>query len=179
MEKEQKLWYTKDMKKFDLKDFLFKFCLIAGFIALDLVSKTLFAKYFSSNPNIIIIPGLLELTYFENSGASFGIFADKTIYLTIFSAVFVVLIMIYDLFFKDDSKLYKWAYSLIVAGAIGNLVDRICFSFVRDFISMFSWYVCNIADILIFFGVILYIVFAITDFFKKKKEKTNDKTDSW
>jgi len=166
------------MKKIELKDFLFKFCLIAVFIALDLVSKALFASYFSSNPDIIIIPGLLELTYFENTGASFGVFADKTIYLTIFSAVFVVLIMLYDLFFKDESKLYKWAYSLIVAGAIGNLVDRIFFSFVRDFISMFSWYVCNIADILIFFGVVLYIIFAIIDFFKKKKENTNAETSS-
>jgi len=166
------------MKKFELKDFLFKFCLIAGFIALDLISKALFAKYFQTNADIVIIPGLLELTYFENTGASFGVFADKTIYLTIFSAVFVVLIMLYDIFFKDDSKLYKWAYSLIVAGAIGNLVDRICFSFVRDFISMFSWYVCNIADILIFFGVILYILFAIIDFFKKKKETAKDEANS-
>ena len=122
---------------------------------------------------------MLEFTYFENSGASFGVFSDKTIYLTIFSAVFVLIIMVYDYFFKDDSKLYKWAYSLIVAGAIGNLIDRIFLGFVRDFISMFSWYVCNIADILIFFGVILYIIFAITDYLKKKKEKeTNDKSNS-
>lgn len=166
------------MRKFDLKDFLFKFFIIAGLIALDLITKALFAEYFQSNSDIVLIPGLLELTYYENTGASLGIFADKTIYLTIFSAIFVVVLMVYDYFFKDESKLYKWAYILIIAGAIGNLIDRICFSFVRDFIGMFSWYVCNIADILIFFGVVLYVIFAITDFLKKKKEKTNAGKDS-
>ena len=119
---------------------------------------------------------MIEFTYLENTGAAFGSFSNGTIWLAVISAVFVVAIIVFDvLYVKKETTLYSFAFSLVVSGAIGNLIDRVFLHYVRDFIkfSMFD-FVCNIADICICVGVVLFVINMIIIEHKKRKEQDNN-----
>ena len=95
--------------------------------------------------------------------------------LTIFSIIFVVAFAIYDYFNHEKNWLYISGVSLIISGAIGNLIDRIFLGYVRDFISirLFS-FVFNIADLWVTLGVIFFVINLIMSIFRdKKKDKSN------
>ncbi len=142
------------------KKIIIKLIIIAVMLAIDLISKSYFADYFlSGEESYSVFMGFITFTYLENDGAAFGSFAGSTLLLSLVSVAFVVVFVILDLKQKNQNGLYVTAFSFILAGAVGNLVDRICFSYVRDFIkfSIFG-FVCNIADILVCFGVVLYIL---------------------
>ena len=88
------------------------------------------------------------------------------------SIVFLIGFIIFDYFYKNNNTLYFIAINLILAGAIGNLIDRIFLGYVRDFIYInlpFMPYYFNIADVFLTFGVILLLIEIL--FKKNKKEK--------
>ncbi len=167
-----------DFKKF-VKDkkVLIKLIIIVAFLLLDILSKVFFARFFTiGNEEFTILFGLIEFTYLENTGAAFGSFSNGTIWLAVISAVFVVAIIVFDvLYVKKETTLYSFAFSLVVSGAIGNLIDRVFLHYVRDFIkfSMFD-FVCNIADICICVGVVLFVINMIIIEHKKRKEQDNN-----
>jgi len=144
-------------------------------IVLDLISKMIIQNYFASgNDDIVIIADFFEITYLENTGAAFGMFGNSTLGLTIVSVVFILLFFVYDIFCHNNSAWYLCGMSLVVAGAIGNLVDRIAFGYVRDFISihLFS-FVFNLADLFITLGVICFGIYLLLSIIKETKEKKN------
>lgn len=144
--------------------------LAIGLIA-DLVSKYLFARYFESGgEDIIVISNFFEFTYLKNTGAAYGLFGDSTVMLIIISIVFVGVFLLYDYFNHSNSWWYIIGISLILSGAIGNMVDRIFLGYVRDFISikLFS-FVFNIADLLITVGVICFLIFMVISMVKDYK----------
>ncbi len=164
-------------------------CLLiaGGTLALDLISKYLAVK---NSFNFVVIPGLLKFRLSYNTGAAFSFLSGKdwsqTFFkiLTIVSLLCVLAYFIYVIVTKK--KMVKWigvALSLIFAGALGNLVDRIAFSKVRDFIFVFYNTnifpaIFNVADIALVSGVItlcFYLLFIDKDgvFKKKKKEEDN------
>ena len=160
------------MKKINVKSILIKLAIVVGLVAVDLITKKLAQVYLQGSDTIVLIPNFLELSFVKNSGASFGMMSDKTLILTIFSGVFIVGIIVYDYFFGDNNKLYISAFVLILAGAIGNFVERVvAMHEVTDFIGMFNWYVCNIADIFICVGIALYVLYCILDILSKRKTK--------
>ncbi len=162
------------VKKYCLeKKVLVKFILIALLICIDLGTKAYFAQYFKDGNNVInIFGGLISFTYLENSGAAFGSFADSTTLLTIISVVFIACFIIIDINNKSQTGLYVASYSLIIAGAIGNVVDRLSMHYVRDFIKFsFFNFVCNIADICICVGVVLFVLDVIIVQSKGKSKK--------
>lgn len=167
----KKLCYNEIMKKYFSKIMLYKLALIVLIIVLDILSKILFNNLFLHRTQpIVIIEGLLELIFVKNTGASFGIFAGETFTLAIVSAIFVVLIFAYDIIAKEKNIWYTAAFICLVGGAIGNFLDRLFLGYVRDFIGFANWFVCNIADVFVFLGVVFYLVFVIIDAKKVKKE---------
>ena len=148
-------------------------------LVLDLVTKWIFAEYFANGAkDIIVIPNFFKFTYLENTGAAYGIFGDSTIMLAIISIVFIVVFILYDYFNHSNNIWYILGVSMIVSGAIGNFVDRIFLGYVRDFISMSIFnFVFNIADTLITFGVICFIIYLIISLVKERKEKINGVED--
>ena len=159
--------------------FIISIIIIAGLV-LDLVTKSIFAKYFASAvDDIIVIPNFLKFTFVKNTGAAYGMFGDSTVMLTIVSLVFIIAFAIYDYFNHSNNIWYVLGLSMIVSGAIGNLVDRLFLGFVRDFIScsLFS-FVFNIADLLITVGVICFIIYLIISIVKEQKEKKNNGLDN-
>lgn len=128
---------------------------IAGII-LDQLSKNWMVqnmKYMSK----VIIPGVLQYSYVENTGAAFGMLSKNTILLGCFSVVmsaaFIFFLVKYR---KNLSMLSRISLALIISGAIGNAIDRIIRGFVIDFIELLfvNFAIFNIADICITMGAI-------------------------
>jgi signal peptidase II len=160
-------------------------CLIVvfGVLAVDLVSKYLVAQ---AHINAVIIPELVKFVYTTNTGSAFSFLGDRRwampmfIILTFIVLFIIVGFVIYSIIKKK--KLSKWlliALSLMVGGAVGNLVDRIAFSYVRDFI--FVLYntkiftaIFNVADIALVVGVIMLVIYLLflddEAIFKKSKK---------
>ncbi len=151
-------------------------------LVLDLVTKSVFAGFLEYGAkDIVLIPNLLELVYVENDGAAYGILGGKTWFLILLTIGFIIGFVVYFIFSKEKNTLFTTSIALIVSGAIGNLIDRLAFGFVRDFVSInFFSFVFNIADVLITFGVILFAIETIIEMvreIKAKKVKSNNETN--
>lgn len=155
-----------------IKKYYLVYIIVAFCIALDLITKAIF-----DDVNYSVIAKVLSFVSVKNTGGAFSMLSKNTVVLTIFSSIFIVVIIVADKFFKENSKLYKVAYSLIIAGGIGNLFDRIIFGYVRDFIRLdfldFTTIntVFNVADICVTFGICLFVIYFLQQIFKEKKNE--------
>lgn len=146
--------------------------LIVGLsILIDLLSKI----FTDGKYGINILGEFLKFNSTHNYGAAYGIFSGQGIGLVIVTSIVLVVILIYNYFKKNKTILYSISAGLIIGGAIGNLIDRIFLGYVRDFIkfSIFE-FTCNIADICLTFGVILFVIYLIffdEMLFRKNKAK--------
>ena len=130
-------------------------------IALDLVTKVLAASNLNMH-SITLIPNLIDFIYTENTGAAFGMLSNNTWFLIGFTAVFIVAFVLFDIFNHSKNWFYRIGYVLVLAGAIGNLVDRIMFGFVRDFIAIsFFPFIFNVADIFVTVGTVLLMIYVV------------------
>lgn len=135
-------------------------------IAVDLISKRYAAGVLSAQP-VAVINGVLELTYVENRGAAWGMFQGARIAFIILTVVFLVAFAWFYIKRKDEfNTLSKVIFALIFAGALGNLIDRTVYGYVRDMIyfSLINFPVFNIADSAIVIGSGLLLIQAL--FFK-------------
>lgn len=138
-------------------------------VGLDQFTKWLAVNYIKPQGTIplITVDGKqwLNLTYQENSGAAFSILQDKQLFLIIITSVILVGILV--LFFTGKIKRteYLWAFSVILAGGTGNLIDRVFNGFVVDFIDVriINFAVFNVADICAVCGAIMLFVFVCID----------------
>ncbi len=132
-----------------------KLFLIIFFIASDQVTKYLIRENLSPYEVIKIIPGI-NIVHVSNTGAAFGILrgAGNSFFIII---SLVAIAVIFYLLFKE--KRHFIPYSLILSGAIGNLLDRIFIGHVTDFIDIyagrFHWPAFNVADSCLTIGIIL------------------------
>lgn len=126
-----------------------------GILILDQVSKTLIRLFLPTNKSTTIIPHTLWLTHVQNTGASFSLFNNhNTILIFVALIVLGMMIYLYDLF---KSGVERLCFSLLLAGIIGNLFDRIIFGSVTDFLDLGWWPVFNIADSAMVIGVLLLV----------------------
>jgi len=133
---------------------LLLFILIA-FLA-DQLAKNIIQRVMSVGQSIHIFP-FFYLTYIRNPGAAFGIFAYRTsILITI--TIFVIVIMAAILLLRPTAgknRLIKIGMGLIIGGALSNLIDRLQFGLVIDYLDFRIWPVFNLADTAIFIGACL------------------------
>lgn len=129
---------------------------------------------------VTAIPHILDLIYVENRGVAFGMFSDmRWLFVGITS---IVIIAFAIMLFKEGhkSKLFSIAAVLIIGGGIGNLIDRVAYGFVVDYLQLsFFSPVCNFADYCITVGTVLLVIYLLfySDFVKedkKEKEITNN-----
>jgi len=131
-------------------------------IFFDQLSKFLIRINFSQSERAAIIGDYFYLTFVKNKGAAFGILSGQRIFfilITIFFLIFIVYIYKNELRQTASAKL---AVIFLLGGSTGNLIDRVFLHYVTDFIAfdLFDFYqlpVINIADIFIFFGVVILI----------------------
>lgn len=140
-----------------------EFLFIGLIIVLDQVTKYLAKTRLMDNINIDLIQGYFSLTYVENRGAAFGILRDKKFILVGITALIVAFMIYYLIKNKNMGKWMKISLVLIIAGAIGNLIDRVSLGYVVDFFhfyikNIFDWPVFNVADISVVCGTILLAI---------------------
>jgi len=123
----------------------------------DQLSKNWAVINLKNQGNIALIPGFIGLRYVENTGAAFSILSDKQLILIV--VTFLILGALTGLFIKalksDEILMVKIAYSLTIAGATGNFIDRIRQNYVVDFFKFefVNFPIFNVADIAIVAGI--------------------------
>lgn len=154
-------------------------------VAADQITKLLIVANLTSESCIPVLGGLFNIRFVENSGAAWSILEGKTWLLVAISLV-IMAICIFMLIKKTyGSKLMFWAVSLVLAGGIGNFIDRIARGGkVVDFIEFgfIDFPVFNVADIAVCVGagliVLLFIIEAIGDYKKSKAAKLPQNAES-
>jgi signal peptidase II len=136
------------------------------FIALDQITKSAIVTRFFMHESYPVINGLFNLVYVMNPGAAFGFLANASetfryIFFTSVTIVALVLILYYLVKSKSQSLMLVCALTLIFAGAVGNLIDRLRFGAVVDFLDVYigsaHWPAFNVADSVISIGAVLMI----------------------
>jgi signal peptidase II len=129
--------------------------LVALVLGIDQLSKYIIRVNFQPNESLPVINSVFHLTYVNNPGAAFGLLAYKTpVFVTVTLLVAVVILVAYR-FLPPDRILLRLALALMLGGALGNLIDRLRFGYVVDFLDFRIWPVFNLADMAIVGGVIL------------------------
>ena len=145
------------------------FCfIIFGIYSLDQATKYLALTMLSPGESIPVIDNIFHLTLVFNTGAAFGIMKGMPLFSVAITLVSIVFIG-YFLFFrtKDLPVLEVLSLCFIAGGALGNLTDRLRFSYVVDFFDFRVWPVFNVADSFITIGAVMLF---ITLILPKKKE---------
>lgn len=148
------------LRKINSKNLLW-LILSAALIISDQVTKLIISANMQLGDKIEVIKGFFYIGYTKNTGAAWGIFSGHTEYLAIFSVV-ATLGLIYMLLLMKRG-LAAFSVALVIAGAIGNAIDRIRLGFVIDFIDTYifgyDFPTFNIADSAITVGMILLLIY--------------------
>ncbi|MEW6172733.1 MAG: signal peptidase II [Bacillota bacterium] len=113
-------------------------------ILADQLSKLLAARFLLDKA--VSVPGVLTLHYVGNPGAAFGFFANRTPFLVLVSLVLGAVVLAGYNKIKAAPVYWRWGVGLLFGGALGNLIDRLRFGYVVDFIDFSFWPVFNLAD---------------------------------
>jgi len=121
--------------------------------------------------------GVFQLTYVENPGAAFGIFSGETNLLVWVTAILLCLMILAVLFQKLDHPLLFWSFGLIIGGGIGNLIDRVLYGYVVDYlhVTLINFAVFNFADCCVVIGAGLLLLYFLFFDSESKKEKSVSK----
>lgn len=127
----------------------------------DQLTKFFIVTNISLNSSVIVIKNILSFTYIRNTGVSFGMFSNLTIVILILT-ILILIILTKELKKYFDNKIMLIAYSLVVGGLLGNLIDRTIFGYVRDFIDLnfINFPIFNVSDILITVGIFVLLIYS-------------------
>ena len=131
-------------------------------ILVDFFSKYIVSKLMTVNETINLIDNFFRITYVKNTGAAFSIFSNNTILVIIISVIVIGFLLFYIYRNKGNNKLENVSYAFILGGAISNLIDRLVYGYVIDFLDFeilsYDAPIFNLADTFIVIGVILFLI---------------------
>lgn len=142
--------------------------LMVSFVVLlmDIISKVLVVNLMYEGESIIFIKNFLSLTYVKNNGIAFSLFEGRISLIVIFTFL-IIFWLVKELWGKDIPFVNSIFYGMILGGAIGNLVDRLFYGYVIDFIDIdffgYDYPIFNVADCFIVIGVILSLVISLKE----------------
>ena len=137
---------------------------------IDQLFKYLITSNMLQGEEIKVFGDVFKITYVKNDGVAFGMFSGMQWIFIVLTVIMLGVIIFYMFKKRPDSKLFYFSVALIVGGGLGNLVDRVIYRYVVDYLSLsFFPAVCNFADYCITVGVIILAVYLI--FFSDKKDK--------
>lgn len=147
-------------------------------VALDRITKILTVNNLDEGKGISVISGILNFTYIKNQGAAFGSLVNARWIFMVASTLLIVVICVYIFYKKNLGRLELAALSMIVSGGIGNMIDRIAYGYVVDFVDViflpFWKWIFNIADMLVCVGAALFIISFVIGEIKNKKGKESN-----
>ncbi len=141
--------------------------IVGSVVVLDQVAKAMVRSAFELHEGSSVIPGFFDLTRVHNTGAAFGMFNGmdfpfKALILSLVATAALVGLAIYGALLPADQRLARSGLALIVGGAAGNLIDRVSYGYVLDFVDLYwrNWHfwAFNVADAAINVGVALMIL---------------------
>ncbi len=151
--------------------YLLYMCLAAVMLLLDYITKWAAASRLAQMRTLAVFEGVFHLTYCENTGAAFGIFAGKPYLLAAVSCVMIAAVIVYVAIKKPKSHLLMLSLTMIISGGLGNVIDRVTKGYVVDFFDfrIINFAIFNVADIFVCCGVALLAVYML--FTNNKTEK--------
>lgn len=157
------------------------YCLIllisAFLVAADQFTKWLAVQNLAAGGRFSLWDGVLEFTYSENTGIAWGMMKNSRLIVSVITALLLIGVLYILMSGKiRDQRLLTCGVTLLFAGGIGNLIDRVARGYVVDFIHYYKWFdfpVFNLADCCITVGAVLLFI-ALIFFYKtdEKKEET-------
>lgn len=150
---------------------------IAVLVSLDQIIKLLVIKYLEPIGSLPLIDGFIQLNYAENTGAAFGSFSGYTWILSVFTLAVIVVGLVYLLKGKVKFGVEYVCITLILAGGLGNLIDRISRGFVVDYIEplFIDFAIFNFADILVTCSAVVLIIWMLYGIYKDAKKEKEQK----
>lgn len=151
----------------------------AVLVIIDQIIKYFVSAYLQPVGSVSIIDNLFSLKYVENKGVAFGMFSDMRWVFVALTSVLLAIIIFYMFKKRPTGKFFYICAALIIGGGIGNLIDRIFYGYVIDYLSLsFFPPVCNFADYCITAGTIMLVIYLlffsdILDSTKKAKIKND------
>ncbi len=147
--------------------------IIGALIAIiDQVIKLLVVNYLKPVGTVNVIGDVFKLTYVENRGVAFGMFQGMQWVFVIITVIMLAAVIYLMFKRRPKNKFFYVISALIIGGGIGNLIDRVFYGYVIDYLSLsFFPPVCNFADYCITIGVFLFAIYLLffSESFKKKK----------
>ena len=142
----------------------------------DQVSKAIVVRTMSLYESVPVIENFFHFTYITNDGMAFGIdFPFGYFIFSLISVLLTIFLFWYLWTARNDSLVIRLGLAMIIAGAVGNLIDRLMLGEVIDFLDFmvgnFHWYVFNLADSYVTVGMVLILTDSI--FLEKKREKNH------
>ena len=168
------------MKKY-IKSTRWLLIITAAIIVIDQITKFFVREYIPFGTQWAPWDWLLpyaRLLHISNTGAAFGLFKNANVVLMILAVVVSAAILWYYPRVPEDQKIIRLALSLQLAGALGNLIDRIFFGYVTDFISVGKFAIFNVADSSITVGVLVLLAAVWWQDRKEKQNATVDETQA-
>ena len=151
----------------------------AVLVIIDQIIKYFVSAYLQPVGSVSIIDNIFSLTYVENKGVAFGMFSDMRWVFVALTSVLLAIIIFYMFRKRPKGKFFYICAALIIGGGIGNLIDRIFYGYVIDYLSLsFFPPVCNFADYCITAGTIMLVIYLlffsdVLDSSKKAKIKND------
>lgn len=136
--------------------------LAAVLAMIDQIIKYFVTIYLQPVGTVSVIDNLFKLTYVENRGVAFGMFSDMRWIFVAFTLILIIAIIII-MFAKQPKGTFLYiCFALIIGGGIGNLIDRIFYGYVIDYLSIsFFPPVCNFADYCITAGTVMLVIYVL------------------
>ncbi len=145
----------------------FDVLIIGLLLGLDQYTKYLASSRLKGNPPLVLADGVLELQYLENRGSAFGMLQNQKFFILFVGVIFLAVILFFLFKLPETKKFVKVhvLLSVVIAGGVGNMIDRFRFDYVVDFISfvLINYPIFNVADIYIvvatigLFGLFMFV----------------------
>lgn len=158
---------------------IFVLCISLLLTALDQFIKYFVMQNLKPVGTVTVIRGLLSFSYMENTGAAFGLFQGKVWLLSAVTVLAFCMIVFLLFTYRSHTALSYISSALVLAGGIGNFIDRIAYGFVVDFIHVhFFNYIFNFADCCITVGAFLFVFHVLLTACREKQENKAAKEET-
>lgn len=136
-------------------------------IVIDIVIKLIISNNLILNQSISVINNFFYITYVKNTGVAWSILSGKINLIIVITLAIIILLIIYIFNKKSYGVLEIISYSMLLSGSIGNLIDRIIYGYVIDYLDFnilgYDYPIFNFADICIVIGIVLILIFGGKD----------------
>ena len=162
---------------------MFSVFIAVAILILDQLTKIYVVWGMELSQSIPVIKNVLHITYVQNRGMAFGLFANNRMLFMIPTVVLIAVIVLAIVKLKGKNKVLDTSLGLVLGGGVGNMIDRVARGYVVDFVDFcafdFWQWVFNVADAAVVVGAFLFIIAVVTDknLFPDEKKKSGEENE--